>query len=216
MKQFITLFSVLVLFGCSKDGLQYPSPFTNSNEGQVSITMGTPKDARGYFHYKFDRTKSFNYTSVYAEATPITNERYLYNGVSVVESEFDTDTYWVFDTLTVTIPLYNPFRSLYSSPYFNTPLSVGTKTVTLSQYRNTIVPLIATSSTYFKNYDARMDEYKPSGNNMWTKQLIGPIPAQYRGDTIKIYVKTYWECGNYSLTYPERTEKIDSLSLIID
>jgi hypothetical protein len=61
-----------------------------------------------------------------------------------------------------------------------------------------------------------MDEYKPSGNNMWTKQLIGPIPAQYRGDTIKIYVKTYWECGNYSLTYPERTEKIDSLSLIID
>jgi hypothetical protein len=178
--------------------------------------MGTPKDARGYFHYKFDRTKSFNYTSVYAEATPITNERYLYNGVSVVESEFDTDTYWVFDTLTVTIPLYNPFRSLYSSPYFNTPLSVGTKTVTLSQYRNTIVPLIATSSTYFKNYDARMDEYKPSGNNMWTKQLIGPIPAQYRGDTIKIYVKTYWECGNYSITYPERTEKIDSLSLIID
>lgn len=215
MKNFILVLSVLTLFGCSKDPL-YPSPFANGLEGQTKITMKAPRDARGYYHYQFDNTKAFNYTFVYAEATPVTNPRYLYNGVSVIESRFDTDTYWLFDTLTVTIPLYNPFRSLYSSPYFNTPLSVGNTTVTLSQFANTMVPLIEDYGTYFKKYDPRMDEYRPQGDMMWTKQMVGPIPSSYKGDTIKVYVKVFWECGNYSLTYPSRTEKIDSLSLIID
>ena len=215
IKQVTVLLSALVLFGCEKE-LQYPSPFTNGIEGQTKLTMNAPKDARGYYHFQFDNTKSFNYTSVYAEATPVTNPRYLYNGVSVIESRFDTDTYWLFDTLTVTIPLYSPFTSLYSSPYFRTPLPVGNRTVTLSQFANTMVPLVENYRTYFKKYDSRMDEYRPQGDMMWTKQLIGPIPASYKGDTIKVYVKVFWETGNYSITYPKRTEKIDSLSLIID
>ena len=216
MKNIILIVIASTLLSCSKDDMLYPSPFSNGIEGQTKITMNTPKDARGYYHYKFDNTKSFNYTMVYAEATPITNERYLYNGTSVIESKFDTDTYWLFDTLTVTIPLYSPFTSLYSNPYFRTPLSVGNRTVTLSQFANTMVPLIEDYRTYFKKYDSRMDEYRPQGDMMWTKQMVGPIPSSYRGDTIKLYVKTFWECGNYSITYPKRTEKIDSLSLIID
>jgi hypothetical protein len=79
-----------------------------------------------------------------------------------------------------------------------------------------MVPLVENYRTYFKKYDSRMDEYRPQGDMMWTKQLIGPIPTSYKGDTIKVYVKVFWEAGNYSITYPKRTEKIDSLSLIID
>jgi hypothetical protein len=34
------------------------------------------------------------------------------------------------------------------------------------------------------------------------------------GDTVKVYAKISWECGNYSLNYPERTHAVDSLKII--
>ena len=61
-----------------------------------------------------------------------------------------------------------------------------------------------------------MDEYTPQNGNLWTKRIIGPIPQGFIGDTITIYGRASWECGNYSIQYPNRTRKIDSLRLIID
>lgn len=215
MKYYILLLVVL-LSSCSKD-LLYPSPFTNSLEGKFTLSMQTTRDNNGFYHYRFNRTKSFDYTNIFAEATPVTNERYIYNGISVIEGKFDSNAFWIMgDSLTVTLPLYNPFNSLYSSPSFNTPLPVGTKTIILSQFKDFIVPVVPTSPIYFKKYDERMDEYIPQTNNLWTKRIIGPIPKGFIGDTIIIYGKVSWECGNYSIQYPNRTRKVDSLKLIID
>lgn len=214
MKKYIVL--LLLLSSCSKE-ISYPSPFGNRKDGDFKITAQLPRDNNGYYHYKFNTIKDYNYTSIVAEASRITNERYIYNGTSVIEGDFDSNAFWILgDSLAVTIPLYNPFKSLYSSPYFTSPLPVGTKTVILSQFKGFIVPVVPTSPIYFKEYDMRMDEYKPNNNNLWTKRVIGPIPKYMIGDTIVIHGKVAWECGNYSIQNPQYTHKTDSLKLIID
>jgi hypothetical protein len=218
MKKYITVLIVL-LTSCSKNDDLYPSPFSNTREGEFKISMQAPKDNNGYYHYKFNPNynPNFNYTHIFAEASPITNERYIYNGSSVIEGKFDSDAFWIIgDSLAITIPLYNPFSSLYSSPYFTTPLPTRNKTVILSQFKGFIVPVVPTTGVYFKKYDSRMDDYIPKSNNLWTKRTIGPIPIYMKGDTITVYSKVAWECGNYSIQYPERTHKIDSLKLIIE
>jgi hypothetical protein len=218
MKKGYILFAIaFLLFGCEPQypEITYPSPFTGTDKGKVKLSMDYPKDNNGYYRVTLNPNKEYNYTSIFVEASRITNSRYIYNGISVIEGKFDSNSYWIIgENLAVTLPLYNPFRSLYSSPYFRTPILVGTKTIILSQFENQIVPLVPETGIYFKEYDPRMDTYKPSSENLWSKKIIGPIPYKMKGDTIKIYCKVSWECGNYSLTYPDRTNIIDSLKII--
>ena len=47
------------------------------------------------------------------------------------------------------------------------------------------------------------------GFKMYSKRIVGPIPNMFKGDTIKIYSQTYFDCGNFS------EQKRDSLSVII-
>ena len=214
-KGYVILLGILTLFGCKKEEIKYPSPFTGTDRGVVKLAMKYPKDNNGYYHVTLNPNDPYSYNNIFVEASKITNERYIYNGISVIEAKFDSNSYWVIgENLVVTLPLYNPFSSLYTSPYFNTPIPVGTKTITLSQFNGQIVPLVPPTGIYLKDYDARMDEYQPSFNNMWSKRIIGPIPATMIGDTVKVYAKISWECGNYSLTYPERTHAVDSLKII--
>ena len=219
MRKLIILLSVIALSGCQELGItpKYPSPFTGTDRGIVKLSMNYPKDSKGYYHVLLNPNTSYSYNSIFVEASKVTNKRYLYNGVSVLQADFDSDSYWVIGPkLLVTLPLYNPFRSLYSSPYFRVPIPVGSKTITLSQFEGQIVSLVQETGIYLKDYDYRMDEYKPDVNNMWGKRIIGPIPYYMKGDTIKVYGRVYWECGNYTLTYPDRTTVIDSLKIIFE
>lgn len=216
-------FGVIILsflfFSCDfvAPEITYPSPFANSDRGNVKLSMKYPKDINGYYHVPLDPNKSYTYHTIYVEASRITNTRYIYNGISVIEADFDCNSYWIIGPqLSVKIPFYSPFKSLYTSPYFKTPIQVGTQTIILSQYDGQIVPLIQDTGIYLKNYDSRMDEYQPDPNNMWTKRIIGPIPYEMKGDTIVAYGRVYWECGNYTLTYPDRTTIIDSIKIVFE
>ena len=216
-KRYILLLGIFTLFGCEEFNLkpQYPSPFTGTDKGIVKLYMNYPKDNNGYYHVVLDPNKEYSYNNIFVEASKITNERYLYNGVSVIESRFESDSYWIVGkNLLVTLPLYSPFQSLSSNPSYNNPIPVRDTTIILSQFKNQIVPLIQETGIYLKDYNSVMDEYKPSSNNLWSKRIIGPIPKYMIGDTIKVYCRVSWECGNYSLTYPERTKIIDSLKII--
>lgn len=222
--KYYSLILILLLSSCSKDAIYQPpiekyiSPFGSKKEGEFKMSSQKHiKDNNGYYHYKFNRSIEYNYTDVVGEASAISNSYYNYNNNSVIEGTFDSNSFFILgDSVSVTIPLYNPFNSLYSSPYFTYPISTKTKTIILSQFKGFIVPLVATTKTYFKQYDYRMDDYKPSGTNMWTKRVIGPIPKYMIGDTIIIYGKASWDCGSYSIKFPQYTHKTDSLKLIID
>jgi hypothetical protein len=210
---------LLVLASCSKYDID-PYPFENGKRSK--LVMRYPKDARGYYLVPLDTTSNSNRFNIYTESSKLI-PFYQYNGLSVIEVKFDCNSYWVLGTVSgnmaVTIPLYSPFTSLYSSPYFNTPLPVDTTTVTLSQYRNSIVPVVQPTGIYLKEYFAGnmyqpADEYQPEPGMYWGKRIIGPIPKYFRGDTITVYSKTFWEAGNYTYTRPQETTKIDSVKII--
>lgn len=222
MKYYSLILFVLIV-SCSKPNYQpvvdrYNSPFGTKKEGEFKMSSQKyPRDINGYYHYKFDRSIPYNYTDIVGEASAVSDSYYSYNGTTVIEGTFDSNSFLILgDSLSVTIPLYSPFNSLYSSPYFNYPISTKNKTVVLSQFKGSIVPVVPTTKTYFKQYDSRMDDYKPTGTNLWTKRVVGPIPKYMIGDTITIYGKASWDCGNYSTKFPQYTHKTDSLKLIID
>lgn len=184
------------------------------------VTMQYPRDRNGYYLVPLDTTTGYARYNVYVEATKVI-PKYRYNGVMAIQATFDCDSYWlIMNSLAVTIPLYSAF-GLSSSPYYRQPLSVKNKTVILSQYKNTMVPLVQATSIYLKDYfDGNLtqpaDEYKPTDPNTraWSKRIIGPIPKYFKGDTIKVYCKVSWDVGQYSIDHPDLTEKLDSIRII--
>ena len=184
-KGYVLLITLLLaLVSCEKN--VDPYPFENGKRSK--LVMLYPQDARGYYQVPIDTTTNSNRFDIYVEATKLI-PFYWYNGVSVMNVKFDCNSYWVLGTvsgdLAVRIPLYSPFTSLYSSPYFNTPLPVRDTTVILSQYRNSIVSIVQESSIYLKEYFAGnmyqpADEYQPENGMYWGKRIVGPIPKYFR------------------------------------
>jgi hypothetical protein len=224
MKKIVIIFSVIVIvcLSCKKTLQKKDDPFPFENTKRTKLAMNYPKDNNGYYILPLDTSTNSNRFNIYAEASKLT-PFYSYNKVSVMSVKFDCNAYWVLGTidgdLAVHIPLYNPFSSLYSSPYFNTPLSVKNKTVILNQYANSIISVVQNTEIYLKEYFAGSlykpaDEYKPEDGMYWSKRIIGPIPKYFQGDTITIYSETNWEAGNYTYKHPGETKKLDSLKII--
>ena len=184
------------------------------------VSMKYPKDRNGYYLVPLDPTTDYARYNVYVEATKVI-PKYRYNGVMAIEATFDCDSYWlIMNSLAVTIPLYSAF-GLFTSPYYKQPLSVKNTTVILSQYVNTIVPLVQPTSIYLKDYiggglNQPADEYQPTDPETrgWSKRIIGPIPKYFKGDTIKVYCRVTWDVGQYSINHPDLTNKLDSIKII--
>jgi hypothetical protein len=154
------------------------------------------------------------------EATKV-KPQYRFNGVLGMQGYFDCDSYWlIMNSLAVTIPLYSAF-GLSSSPYYRQPLATKHTTVILSQYVNTMVPLVQPTGIYLKDYipgnlTLPADEYMPTDTltRAWSKRIIGPIPKYFKGDTIKVYCRVTWDVGQYSIDHPDLTNKLDSIKII--
>jgi len=213
---------LLVFTGCKKILQLRDDPYPFENGKRSKLVMLYPKDTRGYYLVPLDTTTNSNSYSIYVEATKLI-PFYWYNGVSVMSVKFDCNSHWVLGTtsgdLAVTLPLYNPFTSLYSNPYFNTPLPVRDTVIVLNHYRNSIVPVVQESNIYLKEYFAGnmyqpADEYQPEAGMYWGKRIIGPIPKYFKDDTITVYSKIFWDAGNYTYLHPNETTKIDSVKII--
>jgi hypothetical protein len=224
MKRVYVVFLLVLLASCTKNVVVNnktvePNPFMGPIGSLVS--MQYPRDANGYYLVPLDATASYTRFNVYVEATKV-KSRYKFNGVSGVQAHFDCNSYWLIaNSLAVTIPLYSPFTSLSTNPFFNTRMSVRDTTVILSQFKNTMVPLVPPTGIYLKDYFAGSfnqppDEYMPTdtATRVWSKRIIGPIPRYFKGDTIKVYCKISWDVGQFSADRPDLTNRLDSIKII--
>ena len=198
------LFFIIVLAGCEEEKLTI---CVTGNCTGALIVPGLEPDVNGYYHISFPTSNYYPRFVLYVEASKVI-EPCLYNKMAVVEATFDTDTYWIMgDSLSVVIPLYNKFTSLYTSPYWNRPLPVGSDTVILNQYAGLIVPIVQTDTRiYLQEYFAgnnyrNPDEYKPTDPDkfLWSKRIVGPISPLLKGDTATIFMKLGWDCGKDSI-----------------
>ena len=217
MKIWLCVVAILATMGCKKVEVD-PYPFVNGK--QSKLTMKYEQDINGYYLVPIDSNSNSNRVDLYVEASELI-DHYKYNGVSVIEAEFDCSSYWVLgilgSDLGIILPLYQPFGS-YRFPS-GKPIAVADTMMPLDQFKNSMVPMVTKYGIYLKEYfDGDMykpaDEYKPEPGMLWSKKIAGPIPGYFVGDTIFVYSKIFWDCSNWSVTHPKQTFQTNSIKII--
>ncbi|MBC8343346.1 MAG: hypothetical protein H8E61_05155 [Bacteroidetes bacterium] len=204
MKRSATLGLLLLpAFSCMEDD----PAICVSGDCEGKMVLIYTQDSNGFYHVPLNWSGPYYPRfDLYVEGSKLI-QRCRYNDVSVVNARFDTDTYWFLDdSLTFTLPLYNPWKSLYTNHYWNNPLRVGDTTIVLSQFEGLPVPVVQKDTRimldeYFPGSTHRKpDEYKPSDpeNYLWSKRIVGTIHPDLKNDTITIFMSMIWDCGDDS------------------
>jgi hypothetical protein len=218
MRILLLFLFIILLSSCSKDNNE--NRICPDGDCWVRLYTDFEEDSNGYHHVKpqwFSETSGrFN---LHIESSS-TIGRCQYNGVSVVESEFDSDTFWEVESgLSFTFGLYNPFESLYTQQ--GNIIKVRDTTVTLNYFQGQIIPVVQETSVNHGVKD-KMECYgwdnPKSGNTplvtgncvLYSKRIVGPLIREMIGDTIKIYSETFFDCGMDSKIVR------DSISVIIE
>lgn len=90
----------------------------------------------GYWHVQHNGPNYFTVEGKLSELNP----EYVINGVPLIEANFDSD-YWVlFDSIQYTVPMYS-YLGWYSNNQFTTPINIGSYTYTLQNMANVHPPL---------------------------------------------------------------------------
>lgn len=175
----------LLLLNCTKDD-NVSSPCI-TGDCDARLILNYPQDSNGYYHVDLDFTgEYYPRFNIFVEADDMYPE-YQYNGITVVEARFDTDTFWTVDgELNFSIPLYSPWLSL--NQYNGTPIPVGNVDVSLDFFDEYVIPVVQRDTRIY---------LQPSNNgSLIGKRIVGPISPQVLNDTITIYSEVLWEAGS--------------------
>ena len=215
----ILLFLFLILLSsCSKDNNE--NRICPDGDCWVRLYTDFEEDSNGYHlvtpEWFSETSGRFN---LHIESSP-TIGRCQYNGVTVVSSRFDSDTFWEVESgLSFTFGLYNPFESLYTQQ--GSIIKVRDTVVTLNYFQGEIIPVVQETSVNLDVKD-KMEcygwdnpksgpTYSETGNCiLYSKRIVGPLIRKMIGDTLKIYSETYFDCGMNSESVR------DSISVIIN
>jgi hypothetical protein len=104
---------IILLSSCSKDNNE--NSICPDGDCWVRLYTDFEEDSNGYQLVKPDWSSEISGRfNLHIESSP-TIGRCQYNGVTVVSSRFDSDTFWELESgLSFTFGLYNPFESLYT------------------------------------------------------------------------------------------------------
>ena len=192
MKNIVALCLIIVICSCQKDD-RYPYPCVDGNcetSFWIDTTYGVKaKYQNGYYHIKVSSGRYFTLKGQLAELT----SRYVINGAPLVATEYDSDYWFVFDTIRFTTPMYSIY-SWSSDPGLNHPIPIGYKTYTIKSLVEvtdltnlagyTINKKTCLNCAYSKTLFGTCSKYNynPKQNFILLKQMIG--------DTATLFVKT--------------------------
>ncbi len=209
---------ILLVYSCEKESGS--TSICPNNDCWVKLYTDFEKDANGYHHIKpFWFSEISGRFDLHIESIS-TMPACQYNAMAVISSKFDSDSYWEIDReLSFTFGLYNPFESLYTQQ--GNIIKVRDTTVNINFFKGQIVPVVQTSSIYHSVKDKRIcygwtnpkSGPTPTATNsctMYSKRIVGPLIKEMIGDTITIYSKTFFDCGQKSL------QVLDSIKVIIE
>jgi len=139
----LSVISIIVFFlltACEPEKVyNYPCPDGNCNMHfyvDTIVSPGSYTDINGYTRVKFRGLNYFTIQGYLEELHP----DYVVNKVPLIETQYDTDYWVVFDTLQWTIPMYS-YMSWFSDRQFEVPFPVGSRTYTLKEISQLHPPL---------------------------------------------------------------------------
>ena len=182
MKKLLLLLPLL--WSCEKAEPYYPEPCLECATTYVVDTIQHPGTyyQDGYWHLQYSGINYFQVVGELAELHP----QYVINGVPLLEVLFDSDTWYVFDTIAMQIPLYSPFSSQYTSPNWSYPLATGDTTIYIT---NPDYIINAVGYTYGSiNFTTARHTYQPRAEVLVFEEM--------KGDTIQVFARTLY---NYDL-----------------
>lgn len=187
---------VLFVFSCKKETSNEPC-IDCSTEWWLSDKQhpGTEYGSDGYWHLKYSGLSYFQIEGKLSQLKP----EFVVNGVPLIETTFDSDLWFVADTLAFKINLFSPFGD-YSDRSFRYPIAKGSRTIWVTDYDR---PINSTGYTYQDlNFVNSKYTYFPKCELFVNKDCIG--------DTMTIFMNTKWG------EYPDIIEKKDQLKVIIE
>ena len=191
MKYFFYL-SILFI-SCSKNNSNYPQPciLENCLTDYKVVYLGDTllQNSNGFWEVNYS---GLNYFQVCGKLSEL-NDDYVINKVPLIEANFDSD-YWVlFDTLRFQIPMYS-YLGWFDDQTMNTPIPIGTFTYTMVDLINLHPPLNIVGYQIPK-YFCWECPYAPTIVGVHSKYNYRPtcnvlLDDEMIGDTINIFIET--------------------------
>jgi hypothetical protein len=200
-KILLVLFAATTLISCEKKDVK-PAVCSGGCNGNYTmpVSSGTLQ-VDGYWHVKYVGKQYF---TVKGELTELSSA-YVINGVPLIEVNFDSD-YWVlFDTIRYQIPMYS-YLSWFSDQQFNNPISIGSFTYTLKGISK-IHPALNIAGYQINPHMCWTCPYTPTLLGTHSKYNYHPtqnffLDNEMIGDTANIYIETIFN----SDTGPRETQ----------
>jgi len=190
MKKSIILIVLTVLFfsSCKKESITEEVCPGGCNSSFTVTSPNASLQPDGYWHIPHNGPNYFTIEGQLSELNP----EYVINGVPLIETNFDSD-YWVlFDSIQYITPMYS-YLGWYSNNQFTTPINIGSYTYTLQNMANVHPPLniagyqINPNTCWTCPYTPTLFgvhskyNYKPRVNMFFDNEMIG--------DTANIFVQ---------------------------
>ena len=196
MKTFKCLSIILLIsfisLSCKKSENDYPLPCIGdctTNYKVVYLGDTLTQNQSGIWEIEY---AGLNYFQVSGKLSEL-NERYVVNGVPLIEANFDSD-YWVlFDTLRFQIPMYS-YLGWFNDQSMNTPISIGSYTYTMVNLIDLHPPLNIVGYQIPK-YFCWECPYAPAIVGVHSKYNYRPtcnilLDDEMIGDTINLFIET--------------------------
>ena len=182
---------VIGLNSCEPDNPKpYPCPDGNCNfyfAIDTSITKSYT-DLNGYTHVEHAGINYFTIQGVLEELDPW----YVINGIPLIETQYDSDYWVIFDTISWTLPTYS-YMGWFTDQQFQVPFPIGNRTYTLTEIANAMPPLNIVGYSIQKNMC--MDcPYTPTLLGTYSKYNYKPrqqifFDNEMIGDTAQIFIR---------------------------
>lgn len=213
MKQIVFGLLVLVVFSCKKKNLSPKSPCVDGScETQVWISnpSASYKDGNGYWHVKWFGPNYFTVKCKLAELKP----EYVVNKVPLIECNFDSDYWIIFDTLKYTTPMYS-YLGWFNDKQFNNPIAIGNYTYTLKDVSKIHPPL--NMAGYQLNRNMCWDcPYTPTLFGTHSKYNYEPQQNMFLDKSMKGDTATVWIEIIYNSDIGDRDTKNIQLKIVFD
>jgi hypothetical protein len=193
MKHIFALLALIFVFSsCEKQDLRpYPCPDGNCNFTffvDTIVSPGSYTDSNGYIRVKHVGLNYFTIQGYLEELDPY----YVVNEVPLIETQYDSDYWVIFDTISWTLPTYS-YMGWFTDRQFQVPFPIGNRTYTLTEVASVMPPLNIVGYAIQKNMC--MDcPYTPTLLGTYSKYNYTPrqqifFDNEIIGDTAQIFVR---------------------------